>query len=64
MAAFLVWWRMWAFGGLLIASLLPGSYVFTQIGHGEGLVVTWITVWIASTYALKISPKYNVTKNY
>lgn len=64
MAAFIVWWRIWAFGGVLVASLFPGLYVYTHVGHGEGVFAAWLTVWLVSIPAIKISPKYNVTKNY
>lgn len=62
--AMMLWWRMYALMALLAASLFPGLYVYQHYGHAEGVLAAWISAWFAGFYAMKISPKYNVTKNY
>lgn len=59
-----VWWRLWAFLGLMYIPLGVGLWALEAAGPGFAVMITWMVGWLTASKALSVSPKYTVEENY
>lgn len=59
-----LWWRLWAFIVLFTAPLLAGSIALTELSGAGAVWVTFGASALLHPKAMRVNPKYNVTKNY
>jgi len=60
----LLWWRLYATMGLLTAPFVAGMLVLVLHTSGVAVWVTWIVGFSSYHQMLKVSPKYDLSRNY
>lgn len=58
------WWRMQAVAACTAIPFLLGAIAYSYISPTAGLWAAWLAGLYGGGYTIKVSPKYNVTKNY
>lgn len=64
MIAMTIWWRMLLMSGLYIAVLLVAIVSAAVLNPLTAVMVSVFIAYLAGSWSIKLSPKYDVTKNY
>lgn len=60
----LLWWRLWGVAWSVGVPFALAAMAYTSVSPAAGMYAGVLSAWIGRGVAIKISPKYNVTKNY